>query len=46
MNAWVRSQPRTLRPYFGAEAAETLLDENGACTQGWRYAGTNPTIDH
>lgn len=27
MNAWVRSQPRTLRPYFGAEAAETLLDE-------------------
>jgi len=27
MNAWVISQPRTLRPYFGAEAAETLLDE-------------------
>ena len=27
MNAWVRSQPKTLRPYFGAQAAEDLLDE-------------------
>lgn len=27
MNAWVRSQPRTLRPYFGAEAAAPLLDD-------------------
>lgn len=27
MNAWVRTQPKTLRPYFGAEAAEKLLDE-------------------
>ena len=27
MNAWVRSQPKTLRPYFGAQAAESLLDE-------------------
>lgn len=27
MNAWVRSQPKTLRPYFGAQAAEGLLDE-------------------
>lgn len=27
MNAWVRSQPRTLRPYYGAEAAEALLDD-------------------
>lgn len=25
MNAWVRSQPKTLRPYFGAEAAAELL---------------------
>ena len=27
MNAWVRSQPKTLRPYFGAQAAEGLLEE-------------------
>lgn len=27
MNAWVRSQPKTLRPYFGVEAAEKLLDD-------------------
>ena len=27
MNAWVRTQPKTLRPYFGAEAAERLLDD-------------------
>jgi len=27
MNEWVRSQPRTLRPFFGAQAAETLLDD-------------------
>lgn len=27
MNAWVRTQPKTLRPYFGAEAAGKLLNE-------------------
>ncbi|MBC6427974.1 MAG: hypothetical protein GDA55_01900 [Cellvibrionales bacterium] len=27
MSAWVRSQPKTLRPYFGAEAAGSLLDD-------------------
>lgn len=30
MNAWVRSQPKTLRPYFGAQAAEGLLEDMGA----------------
>lgn len=27
MNAWVRSQPKTLRPYFGVQKAEGLLND-------------------
>lgn len=27
VDTWVRSQPKTLRPYFGAQAAENLLED-------------------
>lgn len=41
MKTWVRSQPRVLRPYFGAQAASTLLYEAELVLK----PGEAPTLD-